>query len=95
MKDYDCNCCIHLNVCPNCNADVEECANYLPIGNVVPVVRCKDCRHQRKGWKEDKRWRDGGCWIYSCERNQHPSAFHTVDGYDEDFCSYGERKANG
>ena len=47
--------------------------------DVVPVVRCKDCKHRDP---EDKRC-DCGCWHNPFTTN------------DNDFCSYGERKNNG
>ena len=47
--------------------------------DVVPVVRCKDCKHRDP---EDKRC-DCGCWNTPFTTN------------DNDFCSYGERKNNG
>ena len=47
--------------------------------DVVPVVRCKDCKHRDP---EDKRC-DCGCWHNPFTTN------------DNDFCNYGERKNNG
>ena len=44
--------------------------------DVVPVVRCKDCKHRDP---EDKRC-DCGCWHNPFTTN------------DNDFCSYGERR---
>ena len=60
--------------------------------DAVPVVRCKDCKYQRKVWIEDKRYKFGGFLCVSCDRNDDIFASHTVDGDDNDFCSYGERK---
>ena len=55
--------------------------------NLVEVVRCKDCKHQRKLYHADARRKDGGYFIYWCD---------LVDGYspvclDDDYCSKGER----
>ena len=44
--------------------------------DVVPVVRCEDCKHRDP---EDKRC-DCGCWHNPFTTN------------DNDFCSYGERR---
>ena len=44
--------------------------------DVVPVVRCKDCKHRDP---EDKRC-DCGCWHNPFTTN------------DNDFCSYGESR---
>lgn len=63
-----------------------------PAADVAPVVRCRECKHQKKVWHNDKRMKEGGYWIFGCERNQDPFVSHTVDGYDDDFCSHGERK---
>ena len=65
--------------------------NKMPTADVVEVVRCKDCKYQRRTWHEDKRFQDGGYFIVRCTRNGDPFVMHTVDGHDTDFCSYGER----
>ena len=63
-----------------------------PTVDAVEVVRCKDCKYQRKVWIGDKRYKFGGFLCVSCDRNDDIFASHTVDGDDNDFCSYGERK---
>ena len=63
-----------------------------PTVDAVEVVRCKDCKYQRKVWIEDKRYKFGGFLCVSCGRNDDIFVSHTVDGDDNDFCSYGERK---
>ena len=50
-----------------------------PTVDAVPVVRCRDCKHWDKFVGEEHR---GFCFAWK------------VDSYDEDFCSYGERKEN-
>ena len=47
-----------------------------PSVDVVEVVRCKDCKHHNETWC-DMNSRDRGEWF--C-------------WYDDDFCSYGERR---
>lgn len=54
----------------------------------VELIRCKDCKHQRKEYREDKRRKAGGYNIYWCE---------LVDGYaplgfDDEYCAWAERK---
>ena len=71
--------------------DVKQIAD-APTVDAVLVVRCKDCKYQRKVWIEDKRYKFGGFLRVSCDRNDDIFASHTVDGDDNDFCSYGERK---
>ena len=63
-----------------------------PTVDAVEVVRCKDCKHQCKIWHADKRMKEKGYWIYSCKRNSDPFVSHTVNGYDDEYCCYGERK---
>ena len=63
----------------------------LSAADVVEVVRCKDCIYQGKAFRKDKRMKEGGYYLYSCKRNGDPFTSHTVRGYDDEFCSYGER----
>ena len=49
----------------------------IPAADVMPVVRCKDCR-----W----RGREDCAMFYRCECGEQ----HTWET-DDDFCSYGER----
>ena len=67
----------------------ESFADYLIDNDVVPVVRCKDCKYQSKIWIEDKRRKEKGYYIYGCNYQEMCEV-----GYDDDFCSYGERKEN-
>ena len=53
------------------------------------LIRCKDCKHQRKEYHEDKRRKDGGYSICWCD---------LVDGYaplglDDEYCLWAERKS--
>ena len=49
--------------------------------DAVPVVRCKDC----KRWHKD---------TFSCDFMKYGTHVYQPNWYEEDFCSYGERKAN-
>ena len=49
----------------------------IPAADVVPVVRCKDCR---------LRGREECAMFYCCECGEQ----HTWEA-DDDFCSYGEK----
>ena len=71
---------------------VLEWIDKSPTIDAVEVVRCKDCKHQCKIWHADKRMKEKGYWIYSCKRNSDPFVSHTVNGYDDEYCCYGERK---
>ena len=72
--------------------DFADMISIAPTVDAVEVVRCKDCKYQRKVWIEDKRYKFGGFLCVSCDRNYDIFVSHTVDGDDNDFCSYGERK---
>lgn len=64
-------------------AKLEDALNKIPAADVVPVVRCQDCKH---------------AWIHPCGyvychrdgRNAYEMTFNL-----DSFCSYGERKDNG
>ena len=49
--------------------------------NITEVVRCKNCKHYEK---------DG----FSCAMNSKDRG-EWFNWYEDDFCSYGERKDNG
>ena len=61
---------------------VEECCNLVenfPAADVVEVVRCKDCEYFRKA-------EDNGNGFLVC-------SVTGMEIFEEDFCSYGERRA--
>ena len=58
----------------------EAVADYLLDNDVVPVVRCKDCKHFGG---------HGACHCHAADENGTP-----IFVREEDFCSYGERKDN-
>ena len=68
---------------PNWALDLFELiADHLIANDVVPVVRCKDCKHCRlASWGERY-----------CIRDKF---VEWGELKDDDFCSYGERKDNG
>ena len=62
----------------------EVVADYLLDNGVVPVVRCKDCKHY--GWEQEP-----------CHgRTQRFCKLHKglVVVYKDTFCSYGERRTD-
>ena len=80
-----------LELLPYCNQSTSKqkaieaiITKYLS-GEIVPVVRCKDCKHYSK----DGNW---------CHRNSHFDddvySMNWNDFGDDDFCSYGERKTD-
>ena len=71
---------------------IQQAVDEQPTVDAVEVVRCKDCKHQCKIWHADKRMKEKGYWIYSCKRNSDQFVTHTVNGYDDEYCCYPERK---
>ena len=72
----------------------EAIVDDLIANDVVLVVRCKDCKYQRKVWHPDRRMISKGYYYYQCVRNDDKFVSHTVTGCDHEFCPYGERKDN-
>ena len=78
-----------IYLCDTNNGYVDEVpadkfADYLIANDVVPVVRCKDCKH----WHEETGF---------CEEHSRFDSFGMDWNMfaEDDFCSYGERKDNG
>ena len=67
------------------NHGIGALADHLIANDVVPVVRCKDCKH----YKPMKPLPNYDGHVKYCCR----SAYKKVA--DNDFCSWGERKDNG
>ena len=61
--------------------EIEEAINTAPAADVVPVVRCKDCK-----WFVDN---NGGEW-YGCKMFQVVRITPEDAPKPDDFCSYGE-----
>lgn len=59
-----------------------------------PLIRCKDCKHQVKEWRDDKRLKDKGYWVCGCEVVGDACGYWALLGQDEDFCSYAERRTD-
>lgn len=76
----------HCGGCDNCG-EVMHCAWDTPAADVVPVVRCKDCKnaYQNQFGKADK---TVGCTLL---RN---SCGWPVIRREDDYCSYGEKGEN-
>ena len=74
-----------IEIRPMCFRRTVNHLNEMETVDAVEVVRCKDCIH----WYEP----DGVCLkIYS---DVAVSPYAWQDRNPEDFCSYGERKADG
>ena len=66
----------------------KDIADHLIANDVVTVVRCKDCIYYEETFGKDS---GKPCGYGSCGCT---SQIITGIIYDEDFCSYGERKDN-
>lgn len=62
--------------------------NSIPAADVVPVVRCKDCKHSTLPSELTQRYGVPG--TLTCHNRYAPCNRRNVGG--NDFCSYGERK---
>lgn len=62
--------------------DIENCKDFINENNVVPVVRCCDCKHKKENPDINN------TWFLTCKLTYGLQG--TVD--PTDFCSYGERK---
>ena len=60
----------------------------LPVADVAPVVRCKDCAHSTFPSALTQRYGKPG--TLTCHNMHAPSNRRNVGS--NDFCSYGERK---
>lgn len=77
------------NVSPMYRRGYDDCVATVlnaPTADVVPVVRCEDCK-----WFVDN---NGGEW-YGCKMFQVVRITPEDAPKPDDFCSYGERKDGG
>lgn len=56
----------------------------IPAADVVPVVRCRDCKHFNIGNME--------CENEAVSTDHEGGASYSLNFWLNDFCSYGERK---
>ena len=79
----ECNKCVHYSICSHYKDHRYECSFFMNDKNTVEVVRCKDCKN-----------------FCAYEGEEHKGDCAELVGlescvYEDDFCSYGERKDNG
>ena len=58
------------------------------------LIRCKECKHQIKEWRTDKRLKNKGYMVCGCEVVGDACGYWALLGQDDDFCSYAERKTD-
>lgn len=59
------------------------------------LIRCKDCKHQVKKWRTDKRLKDNGYMVCGCDVVGDACGYWALLGQDEDFCSMAKPKETG
>ena len=57
-----------------------------------PVIKCQDCKYRVKEWREDRRMKEKGYWVYGCKHFGEIIGFWGFGGNDNEFCSDAERK---
>lgn len=60
----------------------------------MEVIKCQNCEHQFKYFHKDKRYKNGGYWIYSCKLNDDPFVAHVVNGYPDQYCSMAKKRVD-
>ena len=58
------------------------------------LIRCKDCKHQVKEWRTDKRLKGNGYMVCGCDVVGDACGYWALLGQDDDYCSYAERRAD-
>ena len=70
-----------------------------PLGNrqevIGELIRCKDCKHQIKEWRTDKRLKNKGYMACGCEVVGDACGYWALLGRDDDYCSMAERRTDG
>ena len=59
------------------------------------IIKCKDCKHRVKEWREDRRMKDKGYWVYGCKHFGEIMGYWGWGGYDDEFCSDAEKADMG
>lgn len=55
-----------------------------------PIIKCQGCKYQIKEWREDKRMKEKGYWVYGCEHFGDMMGYWGFGGNDNEFCSDAE-----
>lgn len=73
--------------CPNCGAKMDGMTNKT---TAERPIRCKDCKYQVKEWKDDRRMKEKGYWIYGCKKFGELMGYWGWGGNDNEYCSDAE-----
>ncbi|MEE1314776.1 MAG: hypothetical protein UHS49_03300 [Faecalimonas sp.] len=58
------------------------------------IIRCKDCKHQVKEWRTDKRLKNNGYMVCGCDVVGDACGYWALLGQDDDYCSMVERRTD-
>ena len=58
------------------------------------LIRCKECKHQIKEWRTDKRLKNKGYMVCGCDVVGDACGYWALLGQDDDYCSYAERRTD-
>lgn len=51
------------------------------------IIRCQDCEYRVKEWREDKRMKEKGYWVFGCNHFGDIMGYWGFGGHDNEFCS--------
>lgn len=77
------------------NECIDAIRNNEPTANNNKITRCQDCKYQVKEWREDKRMKEKGYWVYGCRNFGEIFGYWGWGGYDNQYCSDAEPKDTG
>lgn len=58
----------------------------------VTIITCDECEYQQKIWHADKRCKNGGYFVYSCDLCGDINADNPVEGQPGQYCSSGKER---
>lgn len=56
------------------------------------IIKCQNCKHRIKEWREDKRMKEKGYFVYGCEVFGEIIGYWGWGGHNDAFCSEAERR---
>ena len=89
-KEYD----HERHCCPRWNRVIRQTLKDMK-EEQPEIIRCKDCKHQVKEWRVDKRFNDKGYMVCGCDVVGDACGYWALLGQDDDYCSMAERRTDG
>ena len=62
--------------------------------SVEPVIKCQNCKYRIKEWREDKRMKEKGYWVYGCKHFGEIMGYWGFGGNDNEFCSNAQQEGD-